>query len=204
MKWRYAVNKFDTTKKLTNEQLNDLLETVILSPSSFGLQPWKFVLVTNPEVRAKLQTAGYNQTKISESSHLVVFAVPNNMDEAYADAYIKSVSDVRGIPVEGLKSYADMIKGAINGRTPEQRTEWATRQVYIALGVLVESGALMGIDVAPMEGFDAKQFDEILGLDKMNLETKVIASIGFRDLSDPSASYKKVRWSKDEVVIEVK
>lgn len=203
MKWRYSTNNFDTNKKLTSEQLDELLQTIILSPSSFGLQPWKFILVNNPEVRAKLQEAGYGQAKISESSHLIVFAVEKNIDDALVDKYIKSVSDVRGVPVEDLKGYADMIKGAISYKAPEQRVEWATRQAYIALGVLITAGATLGIDVAPMEGFDPKKFDEILGLGKLNLETKVMASIGFRLESDPSLKNKKVRFSKEDVVIEI-
>ena len=203
MKWRYAVSKFDT-KKLSDQQLNDLLESTILSPSSYGLQPWKFIIVTNEEVRSKLQEAGYNQPKISESSHLVVFAVEKIINDLLVDTFIESVSATRSVPVESLKGYADMIKSTVNSKTPEQRIEWATRQAYIALGVLVTTGAVEGIDVAPMEGFDPKKFDEILGLDKMGLESKVIASIGFRANDDPQALYKKVRFPREKVVVEVK
>jgi len=203
MKWRYSTNNFDTSKKLTSEQLDEILEAIILTPSSFGLQPWKFILVNSPEVRVKLQEAGYNQPKISESSHLIVFAVEKNIDDVLVDKYIKSVSNIREVPVEGLKGYADMIKGSISYKTPEQRVEWATRQVYIALGVLATAGAVLGIDVAPMEGFDPKKFDEILGLDKLGLESKVIAAIGHRLESDPSLKNKKVRFSREDVVIEI-
>lgn len=203
MNWRYATNNFDKSKKLTEEQLSKLLEAIILTPSSFGLQPWKFILVNNPEVRVKLQEAGYGQSKISESSHLIVFAVEKNIDDALVDKYIKSVSDVRSLPVEALNGYADAIKGAISHKTPEQRVEWATRQVYIALGVLITAGAILGIDVAPIEGFNPKKFDEILGLDKLGLESKVVAAIGYRLESDPSLRNKKVRFPKEEVVIEI-
>lgn len=203
MKWRYATNSFDTSKKLTNEQLSELLDAMILTPSSLGLQPWKFVVVKNKDIRMKLQEAGYGQNKISESSDFIVFAVEKNIDDALVETYIKSVSEVRGVPVENLKGYEDMIKGSIAQKTPEQRVEWAARQVYIALGVLVTAGAVRGIDVAPMEGFDSKKFDEILGLDKMGLESKVAAAIGFRTPNDPSAQYKKVRFPKDKVVIEI-
>ena len=203
MKWRYATQKFDTTKKLTEEQIDELLQAIILSPSSFGLQPWKFILVTNPEVRKKLREVGYNQLKITEASHLIVFTVEKNIDEKLADKFIESISKIRGVNIADLKGYADMIKGSIASRTPEQNVEWATRQVYIALGVLITSAAIQGIDVGPMEGFDPKKFDEILGLEKMGLESKVIAAVGFRASDDPSASYKKVRYSQDEIVIRV-
>lgn len=203
MKWRYAVNKYDA-KKLTDEQIDTLLQSVILSPSSYGLQPWRFIVVTNPDARAKLQEVGYNQTKISESSHLVVFAVEKNINDTLVDIFIKSVSDTRGMPVDALKGYSDMIKGTVNSRTPEQRIEWATRQVYLALGVLIASAASMGIDVSPMEGFDSKKFDEILGLEALGLESKVIASVGFRAADDEHAHFKKVRFPKEKVVVEVK
>ncbi len=203
MKWRYATQKFDTTKKLTEEQIDELLQAIVLAPSSFGLQPWKFILVTNLEVRKKLREVGYNQPKITEASHLIVFAVEKNIDEKLVDKFIESISKIRGVNIADLKGYADMIKGSIASRTPEQNVEWATRQVYIALGVLVTSAAVQGIDVGPMEGFDPKKFDEILGLEKMGLESKVIAAVGFRASDDPSASYKKVRYSQDEIVIRV-
>jgi len=204
MQWRYATNKFDVTRKLNEEQLTNLLDATILAPSSFGLQPWKMIVVTNPEIRAKLQEAGYGQPKISEASHLVVFAVEKHINDALVDTFIKSVSDTRGIPLENLAGYADMIKGAIAPKSDEGRKEWAAKQAYIALGVLITAGAVEGIDVAPMEGFDPKKFDEILGLEEQGLETKVIAALGFRASDDPSAEYKKVRYPKAHMVIEVK
>ncbi len=204
MKWRYSTNKFDTNKKLSTEQLTELLEAMTLAPSSYGLQPWKFIVVTNPEVRAKLQAAGYGQEKITEASHLIVFAVEKNIDDKLVDTYIQSVSDTRSVPVENLKGYEDMIKGAIARQTNEQRIEWATRQAYIALGVLVVSAAQMEIDVGPMEGFDPKKFDEILGLEKLGLESKVVAAVGFRSPDDPSIQYRKVRFPKEQVVVEIK
>lgn len=204
MNWRYAVQKFDTTKKLTDEQLSELLNAMMLAPSSYGLQPWKFIVVTNSEIRAKLREAGYNQPKITEASHLIVLAVKTNIDDALVDEYIELVATTRNMPLESLKGYGDMIKGSIAGRTLEGRIEWAARQAHIALGVLVTSAALEGIDVGPMEGFDPKKFDEILGLEKMNLQTKVIAAVGFRDPADPVAQYKKVRFPREKMVIEVK
>lgn len=204
MQWRYATNKFDTNKKLTSAQLDELLGAMVLSPSSYGLQPWRFIVVTNPAIRAQLQVAGYNQPKISEASHLVVLAVEKNVDEKFIDAYLQSIVATRGVTLDDLKMASDMIRGAVLGMTPEQRIEWATRQAYIALGVLITAGAVEGIDVAPMEGFDPKKFDEILGLDKMGLESKVAAAIGFRASDDPSALHKKVRYPREKVVVEVK
>jgi nitroreductase len=203
LSWRYAVAKFDTSKKLSTEQLDILTEAIRLSPSSFGLQPWKFIIVTNPEIRSKLRAAGYNQAKIEEASHLFVFAVKNNLSAETVDTFIQSVSDTRHMPITALQSYSDMIKGAISMRTPEGRTEWAARQAYIALGVLVATGAMNGIDVAPMEGFDPQAFDQILGLDKLNLESKVIAAVGFRSAEDESANWPKVRFPAQDVLLKI-
>lgn len=204
MKWRYATQKFDVSKKLSEVQISELLSTIILAPSSFGLQPWKFIVVTNPEVRAKLQEAGSGQSQISEASHLIVFAVEKYIDDALVDNYMKLVSAVQGHAIEDLKGYADMIKGSIANRTVGQNIEWATRQAYLALGVLVTAAAVEGIDVGPMEGFGPKKFDEILGLDKLGLESKVAAAVGFRTQDDPNLQNKKVRFPKDKVVIEIK
>jgi nitroreductase len=132
-----------------------------------------------------------------------VLAAKTNIDEALADEYVASVSQTRGIPVENLKGLGDMIKGSYAHKSPSERIEWAARQVYIALGVLVAAGASEGIDVAPMEGFDPKKFDEILGLTALNLESKVIAAVGFRAADDEQAHAKKVRFPKEEVVITI-
>ncbi len=204
LKWRYSVNKFDTNKKLTDEQIAGLVDAAILAPTSFGLQPFKIIVITNPEIRAKLQAAGYGQPKISEASHLVLFAVKKNIDNNLVDEYIKLVSDIRGVPVEGLKAYGDMIKNSAGSMTEEKKIEWAGRQAYIALGVLIAAASLQGIDSAPMEGFDPKKFDEILGLNKLGLQSRVAVAVGFRDPSDPNASYKKVRLPHKEAVVEIK
>lgn len=203
MQWRYATSKFDTSKKLTKEQVTMLLDAVVLSPSSLGAHPWKVLVVTNEDIRKKLQEAGYNQPKIVEASHLFIFTVRKNIDDELADKYIKEVSKIRNVPVEELKSFEDMIKGGFSRRTPEARIEWGTRQAYIALGVLIAAAATLGIDVGPMEGFDPNKFDEILGLDKLGLETKVIAAVGFRANDDPRATLKKVRFPMEEMVINV-
>ncbi len=204
MRWRYATKKFDSNKKLTEEQFSDLLETMILAPSSLGLQPWRLIVVKNSDLRTKLQLAGYDQGVITEASHFVVFTVEKNIDNALIDAYIKSVSETRKVPVEKLKEYEEMMKGFISGLNTGQKIEWAAKQAYIALGVLITSAAIEGIDVCPMEGFDPKKFDEILGLDKLGLESKIAAAIGFRATDDEYSKYKKVRYPKEKIVLEIK
>ncbi len=204
LNWRYATKGFDKEKKLTNEQIHTITEAMRLSASSYGLQPWKFIVVTNPEVRAQLRAAAWDQAQITDASHLIVLAVQKNVDASFVDKYVKSVADTRGLTVESLKGFGDMMKGSIQSRTPEQTKEWSSRQVYIALGTGLAAAASEGIDACPMEGFDNAKFDEILGLGAMDLESRVLLAVGFRDPSDATAAYKKSRFAESEVIIEVK
>ena len=204
LNWRYAVKQFDPNKKLTQEQLDTLLEAMRLSHSSFGLQPWKFVVVENPEMRAKLREAGYGQSKITDASHLIVIAVQKNLDDAYVDTFLRSTAEMQNVSLESLQGLSDMVKDAVHSRTPEAQVEWSARQAYIALGVLLTAAAHEGIDAGPMEGFDPKKFDEILGLEKRGLASQVAVAVGFRSPNDTYANLKKVRFSKEDVVIEVK
>lgn len=204
LQWRYATKVFDTNKKLSEEQKSVLLESLRMSASSYGLQPWKFVVVTNPEVRMKLKEAAWGQPQITDSSELIVLCVKKNVDSALVDTWMQSIAKQRGVEVETLKGYADMINGSLAGRTPEAAKEWASRQVYIALGTLLTAAAVLEIDACPMEGFDNKKFDEILGLDAMGVESRVLAAVGFRSPEDKMANLPKARFPKEDVVVEVK
>ncbi len=205
LNFRYATKEFDATKKLSEKEIDTLLEAARLSASSFGLQPWKFIVVTNPEVRAKIKAAAWNQPQVTAASHLVVFTVEKNVDDAFVDKYVADVAKTRGVSVADLKGYADMMKGAIKAKgSAEAVKDWSARQVYIALGMLLTSAAVLGIDACPMEGFDNKKVDEILGLGKLGVESLAFAALGYRSSSDKAASYKKVRFPKSEVIVEVK
>jgi len=201
--WRYAVQKFDSEKKLTKEEIDLLLEALRLSPSSYGLQPWKFIVITNPEIRAKLREAGYGQAKITEASHLIVLAIKKNIDEGFVDEYMESVAKTRDVAVENLKSFRDMIVADIVARPVEERNEWAARQVYLALGMLLASAAILGIDAGPMEGFEPEKFDEILGLDKLDLASTVIVALGHRKFDDGAAKNAKARFPQEKVIISI-
>jgi nitroreductase len=204
LKWRYATKKFDSTKKLSPAQVDTLIEATRLAPSSFGLAPWRLIVVTNPDIRQNLKAAGYSQVQIAEASHLFVFAVPTNLDEKYVADFIDSVAAARKAPRETLAEYEKMLNGALAQRSPEERINWAAKQAYIALGVLIAAGASESIDIGPMEGFDPKKFDDILGLPAMNLTSKVIAAAGFRIADDPFSKLPKFRLSKEKLVKEIK
>lgn len=205
LQWRYATKEFDTSKKLSVEQLHTLTEALRLSASSYGLQPWGFVVVSNPEARAKLREAAWGQAQITDASELIVLCVKKNVDSALVETWMQSIAKTRGIDIAELKGYADMINGSIAGReNPDAAKEWASRQVYIALGTLLAAAAVEEIDTCPMEGFDNKKFDEILGLDALGLESRVLAAVGFRSTTDKMASLPKSRFPKEDVVVEIK
>lgn len=203
LSWRYATKKFDADKKIPADTLEQLLATVRLAPSSYGLQHYKIVVVEDAETREKLKAAAYGQTQITDASQVIVFAAETNLDEAYVDKYLDEVVKVRQIARENLEGYKGMMLGSINSRTAEQNLTWSHKQAYIALGVLVSATAELKIDICPMEGFNAQQFDEILGLTAKGLTTSVIATIGYRAADDVTASFAKVRKPADELFIHI-
>lgn len=203
LNWRYAVKKYDATKKVSSEDLAILKEATKLSVSSMGLQPFKVLVIENPELRAKLAPAGYNQSGITEASQLFVFAVETNVGAKQIEAYMGNISETRGIPVESLKGFSDMIDGFIASLDEEGRDNWSKKQAYLALSTLINTAASLKIDATPMEGFNAQQFDEILGLEKLGLTTAVIAAVGYRHEEDTTQHYKKVRKSNEEFFINL-
>src|SRR5690606_15268499 len=155
-------------RKLAAEDLETLVTAATLSPSSAGLQPWKFVVVEDPEVRVKLKAASYGQPQITDASQILVFAAKKEITEELVDAHLHQIAEVQGVTFGSLAGFREMaVGGIIQAKAPEERAEWAKRQVYIPLGVVLASSALMGIDACPMEGFDPAAYDEILGLDKL-------------------------------------
>jgi len=199
--WRYATKKFDATKKISTEDLNLLKEAIRLSTSSFGLQLYKVIIVENPELRAKLLPAAYGQTQIVDASQVVVFANQTSASDADVDSYLQNTAETRGIPVEALSGYGDYMKGFLNPIPAEQKAIWMAKQTYLALGNLLNAAAELKIDATPMEGFNAQQFNEILGLDSLNLNAAVIATIGYRHEEDATQLYKKVRKSNEDLFI---
>lgn len=196
---RYAVKKFDPAGKIPDAAWNALEEALVLAPSSYGLQPWKFFIVDDAAVRAKLLEASYGQTKIAEAAKLVVFAVKKDFGAADVDRFVERVSEVRRIPAEMLDGYKKVMLASAS-LPPEKVAAWLTRQVYIALGVFLTSAAALGVDACPMEGFDKDQYDAILGLPAKGYNAVVVATAGVRAADDAAASQTKVRFAKSEVV----
>ena len=191
--WRYATKKFDTTKKVSKEDLETLKEAIRLSASSFGLQPYRVLIIDNPELRAKLQPAAWGQSQIVDASQLIVFANITNFGETEIDVSIANTTKTRGLPADALKGYGDFMKSKIVALPEDVRNTWASKQTYLALGNLMNAASELKIDVTPMEGFEPAQVNEILGLGKLGLNATLLATIGYRHEEDATQHYAKVR-----------
>lgn len=204
LEWRYAVKQYDPQRRIDDTTWSVLEETLRLSPSSFGLQPWKFVVVSDPAIREQLVPASYGQTQIRDASHLVVFTAKTNFGAAEVDAHVRQTAAVKGVPVATLDGFRGMLMGGVvNAKDPLARQTWAARQTYLALGVLVTAAAVLGIDATPMEGFETDQYDSILKLKEQGLTTTVICTLGYRSEHDAYALAPKVRFERSELFIHV-
>lgn len=204
LNWRYATKQFDRQRKINAQDWAALEEVLRLTPSSGGLQPWRFIIVSDPGVRAKLRPASHGQAQITDASHLVVFAAKTNITADDVDAHVRRVAEVQGVPLEALTPLRKMlIGGIVQSRDEAGRAAWARNQVYIALGNLLTSAALLGIDACPMEGFDPAQYEEILGLKEKGFSAAVVAALGYRLPTDKYARAPKVRFNRERVFVDV-
>jgi len=201
--WRYATKKFDTTKKVSKEDLETLKEAIRLSASSYGLQPYKVLIIENPDIRAKLQPAAWGQSQIVDASQVIVFANITNIGDTEIDASLANTAETRGLSTEALKGYGDFMKSKIIGLPEDVRNIWTSKQTYLALGNLLNAAAELKIDVTPMEGFEPEKVNEILGLPKLGLNASLLATIGYRHEEDATQHYAKVRKSNEELFINL-
>ncbi|MGB8167294.1 MAG: NAD(P)H-dependent oxidoreductase [Chthoniobacteraceae bacterium] len=202
LRWRYATKQFDPKRKISAADWTALEEALVLSPSSGGLQPWMFIVVDDAATRAKLLPASFGQAQVTDASHLVVFAAKSNFGLADVDAHIAHTAEVRGVAVESLAPFRNMLAGSIvESMDATARQAWAGRQVTIALGNLLTCAALVGIDACPMEGFVPAQYDAILGLKEKSLASVVICTLGYRAATDAYAALPKVRYPKQRVIL---
>ena len=201
LNWRYATKQFDPARKISAQDWATLENALILSPSSYGLQPWTFILINDRAMREKLFPSTWEQQQILDCSHYVVFAVRTKMTEDYIDNYLRRVVEVRGGTADSLSGYRSLIVGdVVTGPRGAIAQEWATRQTFIALGTFMTSAALMGIDTCPMEGFEPDAYDRILDLGAKGLASVVCCAAGYRLPTDKYATQKKVRFKRDDVI----
>jgi nitroreductase len=203
LNWRLATKTFDPDKKISDNDLDALLEALRLTPSSYGLQPWKFVVINDLELRKKLQAASYGQKQVKDASHLIVLCAKTSLGQNDVENYIETAARVRGLKLEDLSGFKKILSEFIGSKSKEELQIWAIKQVYIALGNLLTTCAMIKIDSCPMEGFDARAYDQILGLDKLGVTAVLICPVGYRLENAPEIKNKKVRFSRDELIIEV-
>jgi nitroreductase len=197
--WRYATKKFDTTKKVSAEDLKFLKEAIRLTASSFGLQPYKVIFIETADLRAKLQPAAWGQSQIVDASHLIVFANMTNFGDVEIDDAIQNLTTTRGLPADALKGYGDFMKSNLVGLPLEKKAIWTSKQTYLALGNLLNAAAELKIDVTPIEGFLPEQYNEILGLTTKGYAASLVAAVGYRHEDDATQHLAKVRKSTEEL-----
>ena len=204
LNWRYATKKFDPVRKISAETWQTLEETLVLAPSSIGLQPWRFYVITDPAMKARLMPAAWNQAQVVECSHFVVFTVRKNLGADHVERHIERMVEVRGVVKESLTKFGQMALQNLDAARAEGRLDtWQTYQIYIALGSFMTAAALLGVDTCPMEGFEPLKFDEILGLKATNYMSIVGCAAGYRLPDDKYASTKKVRFKAEDVIVRV-
>ena len=202
MNWRYATKSFDENRKISEQDWQILEKSLILSPSSFGLQPYKFIIVKNNKIRDDLVVHSWNQSQINKSSHLVVFTALNNISEEYIDNFIQLTAKTRNIDSKYLEDYKKMmINNLIDSK--KEIFNWASKQAYIALGNLMLSASLLEIDSCPIEGIDNQAYDNILNLNNSDYKTSCVCCLGFRSSDDKYQNLKKVRFSREMLFQEI-
>lgn len=201
--WRYATKQFDSQKKITESDWQILEKALLLTPSSFGLQPYKFIVVTDQSIKDQLTPVCWNQAQVSQCSHFVIFARKSEVTLETVAEYVELIAATREVPVESLKYLHEMMNGFVSGSTPEKLAEWAARQAYIALGNLMTAAAILKIDNCPMEGISAPDVDRILNLHAQGCHSVVACALGYRAVEDKYAGLKKVRFPKEELFINV-
>ncbi len=202
LNWRYACKKFDPTKKIRESDWNILSESLRLSASSYGLQPWKFYLIQSADIRNQLLPLSWGQTPVTEASHFVVLTYKEKMDEVYITKYLNDMAKTRGMDSSSLAGFKDMLMGdLVNGPRSSVINWWAQRQVYIAMGSFLTTAALMGIDTLPMEGLDPAGYDKVLGIEGSGYKTVAAIAAGYRSSDDKYQLAKKVRFENKDIFV---
>ena len=202
LNWRYSVKKYQKTK-VSEENIDKIVEAIRLSASSAGLQPYRVIVVEDEKIRAQLQENSFNP-QVTEASHLIVFAAMSSINGNHIDEYMNLVATTRNIPLESLSDFKNSLSGYLLAQNDKDNLDWATRQAYIGLGTGLAAAAELQIDTTPMEGFDRSVFDTVLGLKDQNLTSVVVLALGYRDEeNDFLAKAPKVRLPKEQFVMEI-
>ncbi len=201
--WRYATSVFDASREVSEKNVASILEAGNLMPTAYGLQPFKFVVIKDQATKEKLVPHAYGQAHVAHNSHLIILATRTDIDEAFISEYVTRLETTRGLPEGAASGFKNMMVNDLTNRTPEARHTWAQKQAYIALGGIRAESSLLEVDNHAMEGFSSDAFNETLGLSAMNLSATVILAIGYRDESDTTQHYAKVRRTTEDVVVHI-
>lgn len=203
LNWRYATKKFDADKYVSNDKLAIIKEAFTLTPTSYGLQPVKLVVVSNKELQKELVAHSFNQEQVAQASHVLVICIENTIDEAYIRAHFENEKSVRGTSDEVIDSFRSFLINDFSGKNESDIKQWATKQAYITLGNLLTVCALEEVDSCPMEGFLPEKYDELLNLKNKGLSSVLALPIGYRADEDMFSKLKKVRKSVETNVITI-
>lgn len=203
LQWRYATKKFDPSKRVSETDLATLKEAIRLSASSYGLQPYSVLVISDKELREKLRPACWNQPQITDASHVFVFAGKKDFDHSLIDSYLELVSTTRNLPLDSLAGYGDFMKSKLLDLPQPSKASWASHQAYLAAGNFLSAAAALNIDTCPMEGFEREAVDTLLNLPDRGLTTALIVPVGYRSESDQTQYYKKVRRTPEELFMTI-
>lgn len=193
LQWRYSVKKYNPAKKISQADFDILKQVLSLVPTSNGLQPYKFLIIEDPEIRKQLREKSFNQSQITDASHLIVMCAYNTLSENDIDGFMNLNASVREVSLESLRPYREHLHRSLLKRTDYEHLRSNEKQCYIALGQLIQAAALLRIDSTPMEGFLPAGYNEVLNLSEQNLNATVVCALGYRAEEDPFQHMRKVR-----------
>lgn len=203
LRWRYATKKFDENRILSEDKIEILKHAFNLTATSYGLQPIKMVIVHNKKVQAKLVEHSFNQKQVASASHVLVLCIEREINEKFIENYFNYVQKIRATPNEILSPFKDFLIDDFKSKHMDEIASWATNQAFLAMGTLLTVAATEAIDACPMEGFEPDKYDEVLGLDKLNLRSVLVLPVGFRAKDDMFSEFKKVRRPLSDMVIDL-
>lgn len=203
LQWRYATKKFDDKKVIPQSEIDILKNAFNLTATSYGLQPYKLVILKNKKLQQHLVTHSMNQQQVAQASHVLVFCIENNIDKHYIVNYFERVKATRGTPDKILEGFRGFMINEFEAMSAEKKYNWAKNQAYLAMGNLLTICAMHKIDACPMEGFVSEKYDEVLQLKEKGLQSVLVMPIGYRSENDEFADFKKVRKKVDDIIITI-
>ncbi len=200
LKWRYAAKAMNG-KKVAQDKIDRIIEAARLAPTSSGLQPFEIIVITNNDIKERIRPVAWNQSVITDCSHLLVFAAWDTYTEERINKMFDLTNEIRGFENEGWENYRQQLLGSYPQKDPEVNFNHAAKQAYIAFSQSIIAAAFEGVDSTPLEGFDPDAVDEILGLRAKGLRSAVLLPLGYRDeKEDWLVNLTKVRKSTEDLV----